>query len=170
MTEDQIAHMRDRFLSWKFPKNFRPDGGIIYRRPNCDPSIDATPAGSNLLGVTQAERMIRHLVEGLPAAEKMEPNPEWEARANALHAEATVERGIEPEATLGMLEAWKSVVEPANELGQSSFTRAMLDSAVDSIRKLLNDRAALQYAVDNASAALAGMDSVFRVQNKDAGQ
>ncbi len=29
MTEDQIKHMTDRFLGWKLPETFSPDGGII---------------------------------------------------------------------------------------------------------------------------------------------
>lgn len=65
MTEDQIKHMVNRFLSWKLPKSFNPDGGISYTRPNWDPRIDATPSGTNLFDATQAEAMVRYVVEGL---------------------------------------------------------------------------------------------------------
>lgn len=30
MTEEQIKHMRDRFLYWKLPANFAPDCGIHF--------------------------------------------------------------------------------------------------------------------------------------------
>lgn len=69
MTNDQIKHMVDRFLQWRFPPNFNPDGGISYTRPNYAPEVDATPVGTNLLDAEQAEAMIRHIVEGLPSAD-----------------------------------------------------------------------------------------------------
>lgn len=66
MTDDQIKHMTDRFLTWKLPSNFNPDGGISVRRPNYAPEVVWEPVGTNLLDATQAEAMIRHMVEGLP--------------------------------------------------------------------------------------------------------
>ena len=65
MTEDQIKHMVDRFLSWKLPKNFNPDAGISYTRPNYPESYPC-PCGTNLLDATQATEMVRHMVEGMP--------------------------------------------------------------------------------------------------------
>ena len=67
MTNEQIKHMVDRFLCWKLPADFSPDAGITYTRPNYSPAVDATPCGTNLLNATQAEAMIRHWVEGMPA-------------------------------------------------------------------------------------------------------
>lgn len=69
MTEAQIRHMVDRFLGWKLPENFSPDGGVQF-----DPIGNAgtaqeyrrQPFGTNLLDAAQAEAMIRHLVDGLP--------------------------------------------------------------------------------------------------------
>lgn len=66
MNEEQIKHMVSRFLGWKLPKDFRPDNGISYSRPNYSPSYDATPNGTNLFDSSQAELMVRHMVEGLP--------------------------------------------------------------------------------------------------------
>lgn len=68
MTDDQIKHMAERFLSWKLPENFNPDGGISF-----DPiSSQGTPheyrrepVGTNLLDYTQAEAMVRHMIEGV---------------------------------------------------------------------------------------------------------
>lgn len=70
MTDEQIKHMVDRFLQWKLPEDFRPDGGIEF-----DPiSSKGTayerrrePVGTNLLSATQAEAMVRHMLDGLPA-------------------------------------------------------------------------------------------------------
>lgn len=60
-----IDYMVSRFLAWRLPDNFRPDNGISYTRPNYAASVDATPTGTNLFDVTQADRMMRHIVEGL---------------------------------------------------------------------------------------------------------
>lgn len=68
MTEAQIKHMVDRFLSWRLPKNFNPDGGISYTRPNYAVGVDATPNGTNLLDADQAGAMVRHMLDGLPPA------------------------------------------------------------------------------------------------------
>lgn len=71
MTDDQIKHMAQRFLMWKLPDSFNPDGGVAF-----SPVINEgtafehryQPAGTNLLDATQAEAMVRHLIEGLPDA------------------------------------------------------------------------------------------------------
>lgn len=85
MTDEQIKHMVDRFLQWKLPEDFRPDGGIEF-----DPiSSKGTayerrrePVGTNLLSATQAEAMVRHMLDGLPAlAETSEERVERVARA-----------------------------------------------------------------------------------------
>lgn len=67
MTDEQIKHMANRFLAWRLPSDFNPDGGISYQRPNYAPSVDASPVGTNLFTATQAESMVRHMLEGLPA-------------------------------------------------------------------------------------------------------
>lgn len=66
MTDQQIKHMVDRFLGWKLPKNFSPDGGISYTRPNYHESVDATPSGTNLFDAAQAEVMMRYMIDGIP--------------------------------------------------------------------------------------------------------
>lgn len=66
MTPIQIKHMVNRFLGWKLPKDFHPDAGISYTRPNYAPEVDARPSGTNLLDATQADAMVRHMIEGMP--------------------------------------------------------------------------------------------------------
>lgn len=66
MTEDQIKHMVSRFLNWRLPEPWQPDNGISYQRPNYDPRVDATPTGTNLFDATQAEAMVRHMLDGMP--------------------------------------------------------------------------------------------------------
>jgi hypothetical protein len=69
MDSKQIKYMVNRFLSWKLPENFRPDGGISFKRmfnEDTPHPMKHEPSGTNLLHFTQAEAMVRHLLEGLP--------------------------------------------------------------------------------------------------------
>ena len=66
MTDNQIKHMVNRFLSWKLPENFNPDNGISAERPNYGPGVTWEPMGTNLLDYTQAEAMVRHMLDEMP--------------------------------------------------------------------------------------------------------
>lgn len=80
LTEGQIRHMVDRFLMWKLPADFSPDNGISF-----DPVASyfgapekrqkREPVGTNLLTYTQAEAMVRYMLEGLPLADPGRPVP-----------------------------------------------------------------------------------------------
>jgi hypothetical protein len=62
-------HMINRFLGWNLPENFRPDGGISFARygnEGTDNQFTRRPVGTNLLDATQAEAMVRHMLDGLP--------------------------------------------------------------------------------------------------------
>jgi hypothetical protein len=65
MTDEQIKYMVNRFLGWNLPQGFNPDGGISYKRPNYEASMEYTPTGTNLLDINQAEVMIRYITEGM---------------------------------------------------------------------------------------------------------
>jgi hypothetical protein len=74
MTDAQIKHMTERFLSWKLPENFHPDAGISFE-PEFNVEWNAkqgkppqrhNPTGTNLFDYTQAEAMVRHMLDGLP--------------------------------------------------------------------------------------------------------
>ena len=53
-------NMVGRFLSWKLPKDFAPDGGISFNESAWWPS------GTNLLHSGQAKDMLQHVVGGAP--------------------------------------------------------------------------------------------------------
>ena len=79
MTDEQIKHMAERFLGWKLPENFNPDGGIRFT-PLANAGMGQyeyryrrQPTGTNLFDFTQAVEMVRHMVEGLPAMNRREP-------------------------------------------------------------------------------------------------
>lgn len=65
MSEEQINEMANRFLSWKLPDDFNPDGGIHFEPTY--PGLDGkrhphNPTGTNLFTHTQAVAMIRHML------------------------------------------------------------------------------------------------------------
>jgi hypothetical protein len=69
MNDAQIKYMVDRFLTWSLPESFHPDGGISFTRLGYGGKPYPMPTGTNLIDATQAEAMVRHLVEGLPEAD-----------------------------------------------------------------------------------------------------
>lgn len=68
MAMDRIVHIVDRFLGWRLPVAFNPDGGVSFdREVNGKPRPEAWwPTGTNLLSAEQAAEMVRHMTEGLP--------------------------------------------------------------------------------------------------------
>ena len=65
MTEDQIIEAMHRFLRWKLPADFSPDGGISFkpmRNENTPWPERNEPVGTNLFNFDQAEAMIRHIL------------------------------------------------------------------------------------------------------------
>lgn len=70
LTEPQIKHMVNRFLGWRLPENFNPDCGISFQRTHSHNGLwgpqKFEPAGTNLFDATQAEAMVRHMIEGMP--------------------------------------------------------------------------------------------------------
>lgn len=72
MTKAQVKHMVDRFLGWRLPEDFRPDGGVQFDADGAkklDPrNLRYEPRGTNLFDARQAEKMVLHLIEGLPVS------------------------------------------------------------------------------------------------------
>jgi hypothetical protein len=89
----QIKGMVDRFLGWKLPENFNPDGGISFQKTANENTLHERknePTGTNLLDASQAEEMIRYMLYGLasphaPAQEQLgrDRTDEWESRMDA---------------------------------------------------------------------------------------
>lgn len=68
MTEEQIDHMVNRFLSWKLPSDFSPDCGITFKQVSSPAPLRSMhwPVGTNLLTYTQAREMVLHMLKNLP--------------------------------------------------------------------------------------------------------
>ena len=74
MNDAQIKHMVDRFLGWKLPKDFSPDAGISFKAEFNEYTAHPMrhePIGTNLFDVTQAEAMVRYMIEGLSADDRV---------------------------------------------------------------------------------------------------
>lgn len=68
MTDEQIKQMTNRFLAWKLPSDFNPDNGISFDgvvNLGTERQSRREPVGTNLFDYTQAEAMVRHMVDGL---------------------------------------------------------------------------------------------------------
>ena len=68
MTDAQIKHMVNRFLNWKLPEHFRPDGGISFEpmgSKGTQYEFRREPVGTNLFDAEQATAMVRHMLEGM---------------------------------------------------------------------------------------------------------
>ena len=63
--------MVSRFLCWRLPETFNPDGGIsfkaAYNEHTAHP-MKHEPIGTNLFDGTQADAMVRHMLQGMPEA------------------------------------------------------------------------------------------------------
>lgn len=72
MNNEQIHHMVNRFLSWKLPDDFRPDGGVTFTPSYAEEPMRSRhwPIGTNIFSALQAAIMVRHMLEGLPNVEE----------------------------------------------------------------------------------------------------
>lgn len=78
MTDDQIKYMVDRFLGWRLPENFTPDAGISFTptfNDHLPVPMKHEPVGTNLFDASQAEQMVRYMVDGIPAPEPLGCEP-----------------------------------------------------------------------------------------------
>lgn len=67
--DDVIAQAVTRFLSWKLPKDFRPDGGMVFI-PTRGRGYNSPhwPIGTNLFNAEQAREMLRYALAAAPEA------------------------------------------------------------------------------------------------------
>jgi hypothetical protein len=56
-----VERMVNRFLAWKLPADFDPDGGISFKQV----FGQTWPIGTNLFTAAQAKEMVRHMLDGI---------------------------------------------------------------------------------------------------------
>lgn len=67
--DDVVEQAVNRFLSWKLPKDFHPDGGMVFI-PTKGRGYDSPhwPVGTNLLNAQQTREMLRYVFGAAPEA------------------------------------------------------------------------------------------------------
>jgi hypothetical protein len=66
MNDAQITNMAHRFLSWRLPEHFNPDGGISFKPKGNEGTpheYSHMPTGTNLFDYAQAEEMVRYMAD-----------------------------------------------------------------------------------------------------------
>ena len=124
MNDAQIKHMVNRFLPWRLPENFNPDGGISFKKAINEGRPDwpqkNEPVGTNLLDATQAEEMARHMIEGLPAPSVASGQGDAQERVDVLEIalEFAAKDCLNPEGTYGETLKRMKLIEEWIELGE----------------------------------------------------
>lgn len=62
VTDEMIS----RFLSWKLPKDFYPDGYIVFDREHAKANAPYWPTGTNLLHAGQVREMLEYVLQTKP--------------------------------------------------------------------------------------------------------
>lgn len=75
VTDDMVS----RFLAWRLPDDFSPDGGVKFDRPPYPFPAPQWPSGTNLLTATQARAMLEHILGPV-----REPAPVYYNRSNVI--------------------------------------------------------------------------------------
>lgn len=57
-----VDEMAARFLAWRLPNDFTPDGGVQFSKENRHPNPVYWPTGTNLLTHRQAAEMVRFML------------------------------------------------------------------------------------------------------------
>lgn len=73
LSNSQIKHMVDRFLQWRLPDPWHPDGGVSfepefnaeYNAQEGRPPSRHEPIGTNLFDATQATAMVKAMLDGM---------------------------------------------------------------------------------------------------------
>jgi hypothetical protein len=135
-----INEMVARFLSWRLPSNFMPDGGItfdpVYQKLDGG-YVRNTPTGTNLLDYTQARDMLEYVLGDTPkqmqaleqeiARLKCYGPPEFYVNSKHIAERALAKAGDE-------VEAWKQVTAAANK--RASAEEALVRSLRAKVAKL----------------------------------
>jgi hypothetical protein len=59
--------MVERFLRWRLPADFNPDGGISFEPMGLGQLNPLNTTGTNLFDVNQAEAMVRFMIDEMGA-------------------------------------------------------------------------------------------------------
>jgi hypothetical protein len=95
-SQPDFKRMVERFLTWKLPEDFNPDGGVHfepYGNLGTPHEYRRKPTGTNLFNATQAEAMVRYMLDGLPKS--LQTDAEQDVVAAAQPSSSAEETSIE---------------------------------------------------------------------------
>ena len=104
MDEAQIKHMVDRFLGWRLPEKFAPDGGVSFEKfgnKGTPHQYSHQPTGTNLLDAIQAAAMVRYMLEGLPSVSSADVKQEKRDAAERRRVQPQVDKARRRSAARG---------------------------------------------------------------------
>lgn len=140
MTNEQVKYMVDRFLAWKLPEDFKPDGGISFKptfNEHTAHPMRHEPSGTNLLGADQAEVMVRYMLEGIPAPHRDQWTPNGDDELPHGFARASTSEQEDDKSVQIGLEICDAVLKwiVAHDLGQwdDEYTVADVTSILDDL-------------------------------------
>lgn len=118
MNNEQIHHMVNRFLSWKLPEDFRPDGGVTFTPFYTEEPMRSRhwPIGTNILSALQASLMVRHMLEDLPNAEEAQALAETAADEHVRQLVIAAREAWEDATDAEALQRLDKALEPFGEV------------------------------------------------------
>lgn len=88
-----VDRMVRRFLQWRLPDDFAPDGRISFDRPPEGPAYPHWPVGTNLLTYNQATEMVRDMLVGeILAVDAVETTPRQRVEQELAQLEDRMEK------------------------------------------------------------------------------
>lgn len=155
MTDDQIKHMVNRFLGWRLPENFSPDAGISFK-PTFNDHMPFGPQkhgpiGTNLFDATQAEAMVRYMIDGMPVGATGD--------ASAPQAQTVNQSGVTSESAGASRVA--SAQSEASPIALSSKQQGMVTSAVVRCRSYVEST-----RTENEAVIVLQADEIERLQRE----
>ena len=95
-----VDRMVRRFLQWRLPDDFGPDGRVSFDRPPGGPAYPHWPTGTNLLSHSQATEMVRTMLEGESLEEPTTPRQRVEQELAQLEDRMEKLRAFIPRAKI----------------------------------------------------------------------
>lgn len=117
MNNEQIHHMVNRFLSWKLPDDFHPDGGVTFTPSYTEEPMRLRhwPIGTNIFSALQASLMVRHMLEDLPNAEEAQALAETAADEHVRQLVIAAREAWEDATDAEALQRLDKALEPFSE-------------------------------------------------------
>ena len=164
----------NRFLGWKLPKDFAPDGGISFKResdyehPVFGRSV-YEPVGTHLFTTDQAKAMFEYCLQGLAEPVKQEPVAHYKDAPHTIYLQTGCD---DPEDCECSFNEWGDTTWCADQIHDTDIPYIRADYAAPvSAKREWVDLTPIELAeafVDkgNADAGIRAVIAAFKEKNK----